>query len=55
MNEESRREMFSDDPDLFDRPPEELTDEELLERIAELDVPLSETCRRALERGRRQG
>jgi len=33
----------------FDRPAEDLSDDELLERIAELDVALSSRCRRALD------
>lgn len=33
----------------FDRPAAELTDDELLERIAELDVALSARCQRALD------
>lgn len=33
------------------KPPGQLSDDELLERIASMDVPLSERCRRALEGG----
>jgi hypothetical protein len=36
--------------------PEELSDDELLERIAETDTPLGERCRRILEReGKEKG
>jgi hypothetical protein len=34
-----------------DKPPEELTDEELMERLAELDCALGERARAALEGG----